>query len=121
MKVYNSIEDFPLEVNTIVTIGTFDGVHKGHRVIINSLNNIAKKEGLESVLLTFHPHPRHVLYPEDQKLQLINTIDEKITSLSKTGLQHLIIHEFTKDFSSVLIQLCLGSKKSDKSTALSAF
>ena len=101
MKVYSSIEDFPLEINTIVTIGTFDGVHKGHRIIINSLNNIAKKEGLESVLLTFHPHPRHVLYPENQKLKLINTIEEKIDSLSRTGLQHLVVHEFTKDFSRV--------------------
>ena len=76
MNIYYAIEDFPEDVNTIVTIGTFDGVHKGHRAIINRINRIAKKEGLESVILTFYPHPRHVIYPEDQTLRLVNTIDE---------------------------------------------
>ena len=99
MKVYRSIKDFPADINTIVTIGTFDGVHKGHQAVINRLNDIAKKEGLESVLLTFHPHPRHVIYPDDQDLKLINTIEEKIDLLRFTGLQHLIIHEFSKNFS----------------------
>ena len=99
MKVYQSIKGFPSEINTIVTIGTFDGVHKGHQAVINRLNHIAKNEGLESVLLTFHPHPRHVIYPEDQQLKLINTIEEKIDLLSCTGLHHLVIHEFSKEFS----------------------
>ncbi len=101
MKVYRSIKDFPSEINTIVTIGTFDGVHKGHQVVINRLNYIAKKEGLQSVLLTFHPHPRHVIYPDDQELKLINTIEEKVDLLKYTGLQHLVIHEFSKDFSRI--------------------
>ena len=101
MKVYRSIKDFPSEINTIVTIGTFDGVHKGHQVVINRLNDIAKKEGLQSVLLTFHPHPRHVIYPDDQELKLINTIEEKVDLLKYTGLQHLVIHEFSKDFSRI--------------------
>ena len=101
MKVYRSIKDFPSEINTIVTIGTFDGVHKGHQVVINQLNDIAKKEGLQSVLLTFHPHPRHVIYPDDQELKLINTIEEKVDLLKYTGLQHLVIHEFSKDFSRI--------------------
>ena len=57
MKIYHSIEDFPSDVNTIVTIGTFDGVHKGHQIIINRINEIAKKEAMESVVLTFDPHP----------------------------------------------------------------
>lgn len=99
MKVYQSIKDFPSKINTIITIGTFDGVHKGHQAVINRLNDIAKKKGLESVLLTFHPHPRHVIYPDDQQLKLINTIEEKIDLLSCTGLQHLVIHEFSKEFS----------------------
>ncbi len=101
MNIYYSIEDFPADVNTIVTIGTFDGVHAGHRTIINRINTIAKNEGLESVLLTFHPHPRHIIYPDDQQLRLINTIDENIDVLSKTGLNNLVVHEFTKDFSRI--------------------
>ena len=99
MKVYHSIEDFPSEINTIITIGTFDGVHKGHKQVIKKLNNIAKKEGLENVVLTFYPHPRHVLYPDDQQLKLLNTIDEKTEELKKSGLQHFVVHEFTKEFS----------------------
>ena len=99
MKIYHSIEDFPSDVNTIVTIGTFDGVHKGHQIIINRINEIAKKEAMESVVLTFDPHPRHVIYPDDQDLRLIHTLEEKIEALSKTGVQNLVLHKFTKEFS----------------------
>ncbi len=99
MKVYQSIEDFPSEISTIITIGTFDGVHKGHQKIISRINEIAKKEGLESVLLTFYPHPRHVLFDDNQDFKLINTIEEKIEALSETNLKHLVIHEFSKEFS----------------------
>jgi len=99
VKVYHSIEDFPSEINTIITTGTFDGVHKGHKQVIKRLNDIAKKQGCESVLLTFYPHPRHVLYPDDQQLKLLNTIDEKTEELKKSGLQHFVVHEFTKEFS----------------------
>ena len=99
MKIYHSIEDFPSDVNTIVTIGTFDGVHKGHQIIINRINEIAKKEAMESVVLTFDPHPRHVIYPDDQELRLIHTLEEKIEALSKTGVQNLVLHKFTKEFS----------------------
>ena len=99
MQVYHSIEDFPSEINTIITIGTFDGVHKGHKQVIKRLNDIVKKKGLQSVLLTFYPHPRHVLYPDNQQLKLLNTIDEKIEELRKSGLQHFVVHEFTKEFS----------------------
>ncbi len=99
MKIFDSITKFPSNVKTIVTLGTFDGVHKGHIAIINRINDIAKKNNLESVLLTFYPHPRHVLYPDDQNLKLINTIEEKIDSLKLTGLDNLIIHKFDKNFS----------------------
>lgn len=99
MRIYHSIEDFPSDVNTIVTIGTFDGVHKGHQIIINRINEIAKKEAMESVVLTFDPHPRHVIYPDDQELRLIHTLEEKIEALSKTGVQNLVLHKFTKEFS----------------------
>ena len=99
MKIFDTINKFPSNVKTIVTLGTFDGVHKGHIAIINRINDIAKKNNLESVLLTFYPHPRHVLYPDDQNLKLINTIEEKIDSLKLTGLDNLIIHKFDKNFS----------------------
>ena len=101
MKIYHSIKEFPSDINTIVTIGTFDGVHKGHKEIVERLNSTATKEGLESVLLTFYPHPRHVLFPDDQKLKLINTIEEKTDALRKTGIQHFIIQEFDVDFSRI--------------------
>ena len=101
MKIYHAIEDFPSDINTVVTIGTFDGVHKGHKIIINRINEIAKKEGMESVLLTFNPHPRHVIYPDDQELRLLHTVEEKIDALSKTGLRNLVLHRFTKDFSRI--------------------
>ena len=99
MKVYHCIEDFPTEINTIITTGTFDGVHKGHKQVIRRLNDIARKQGFRSVLLTFCPHPRHVLYPDNQQLKLLNTIDEKTEELKKSGLQHFVVHEFTKEFS----------------------
>lgn len=99
MKVYTSIEEFTGVENPIVTVGTFDGVHHGHRVIINRLNSIAKKGNGESVLLTFHPHPRLVLFSDDSELRLLNTQDEKVILLENAGIQHLVIIPFTIEFS----------------------
>ncbi len=99
MKTYNSLEDFKVNFKTVVTIGTFDGVHLGHRYIINQLNKIAKREGAESVLLTFSPHPRIVLQDNNDSLKLIDTLEEKKKKLEKIGLDHIIIHKFTKEFS----------------------
>ena len=99
MKTYNSLEDFKVNFKTVVTIGTFDGVHLGHRYIINQLNKIAKREGAESVLLTFSPHPRIVLQDNNDSLKLIDTLEEKKKKLEKIGLDHMIIHKFTKEFS----------------------
>lgn len=98
MKVYHGIESFVKRDNAVVTTGTFDGVHIGHRTILERLIEVSKKNKGESVLLTFYPHPRMVLNP-DSDLQLINTIEEKIGLLEKVGIEHLIIHPFTKDFS----------------------
>ncbi|MDA9898249.1 bifunctional riboflavin kinase/FAD synthetase [Flavobacteriales bacterium] len=83
----------------ILTTGTFDGVHFGHKIIIERLKEIARNQNGESVLLTFSPHPRMVLFPDDHQLQLINTMEEKINLLEKAGIDHLIIHPFTKAFS----------------------
>ncbi|MFT6211620.1 MAG: riboflavin kinase/FMN adenylyltransferase [Bacteroidia bacterium] len=99
MKVFHSIEEFQKVKGAVVTTGTFDGVHVGHRKIINRLNETAKKIGGESVLLTFHPHPRMVLFPDNHGLELITTMDEKIKLLEEAGVQNLIIHPFTKEFS----------------------
>lgn len=98
MKVYHGIENFTKIAYPVVTTGTFDGVHLGHMTIINRLKEVAKKQGGETVLLTFFPHPRMVLQ-EDNDLKLINTLEEKIDLLEKAGIDHLIIHPFTKDFS----------------------
>ena len=83
----------------MVTIGTFDGVHTGHKVIIDKLISESKKINGESVILTFFPHPRMVLYPDDNELRLLNTIEERIEMLSQTGIDHLIIHPFSLEFS----------------------
>lgn len=99
MKVYNSIEEFKTVNKTAVTIGTFDGVHTGHNVIIEQLKNAASKIGGESVILTFFPHPRMVLHPDDNELRLLNTIEERTEMLRRAKVDHLIIHPFSKEFS----------------------
>lgn len=99
MKVYRSIEEFNRLEKAIVTTGTFDGVHFGHQKIINRLEELAIQHHGESVIITFFPHPRLVLFPEDNDLKLINTLDEKIELLEKSGIDHLIIIPFTKEFS----------------------
>ena len=99
MKIYNSLEEFSPDFNVVLTLGTFDGVHIGHQSVIKKLNKYAQKIGGESVLLTFYPHPRHVLFPEDQKLKLLTTIQERSEILTKYGLQHLIVLPFTAEFS----------------------
>ena len=101
MKVFSSIPNFLSENKTIITIGTFDGVHLGHKVILARLNKIAKKTKYKSVLLTFSPHPRHVLQKDDQEMKLINTLNEKQDLLEKVGLDNLVVHEFTKEFSRI--------------------
>ena len=98
MKVYNHIDEFRPGKNPVVTTGTFDGVHLGHQQIISRLKEVAKKCEGETVLLTFFPHPRMVLFP-DYKPLLLNTLDEKIALLEKAGIDHLIVHPFNREFS----------------------
>lgn len=99
MHVYRNIEEFIPIDNAVVTIGTFDGVHIGHRKILKELLRCAQKINGQTVLLTFFPHPRMVLHPEDDSLKLISTIEEKAGHLEKCGIDHLIITPFTHDFS----------------------
>lgn len=98
MKVTYGLNNFKTISCAVATTGTFDGVHLGHRKILNQLVAKAKKVGGESVLLTFSPHPRIVLQP-DVELELLSSENEKISLLEKTGIDHLIIHPFTREFS----------------------
>ena len=99
MKIYHNINEFKAIKNAVVTIGTFDGVHLGHRKIIERLKELADECGGETVILTFFPHPRMILHPEDESLKLINTIHEKAALLEQLGIDHLIITPFSRDFS----------------------
>lgn len=101
MKIYHQLSDFKKLNNAVVTIGTFDGVHYGHQKIIKRLCELAKSSGGESVILTFFPHPRMIIDPENQDLKLINTIKEKAEILADLGVDHLIITPFTRDFSNL--------------------
>ncbi len=98
MQVYKSLSAYNKVNPTVVTIGTFDGVHLGHKAILKQLFNAAEEEGLDSVLLTFFPHPRMVLQKESS-VKLINTINERKELIEQTGISNLVIHPFTKEFS----------------------
>ena len=98
MEVHRLIENIKTIKNPVLTLGMYDGVHIGHQTIINQLNQIADEIDGESVLLTFDPHPRMVLQPNCD-LKFIYTLNEKEEALEKLGLDHLIIHPFTKEFS----------------------
>src|SRR5687767_5146197 len=113
MQVHKEINQLPAFKNAVITIGTFDGVHTGHLQIINQLKQESVKVNGESVIITFHPHPRmvvgsnsHSLFdPEKGKKQpsktinLLNTLEEKIELLEKQGIDHLVIVPFTEQFS----------------------
>lgn len=100
MQVHHSIDLLPLFENAVITIGTFDGVHLGHQQIIKALLNEVQKVKGESVIITFHPHPRKIVQP-DTSLQLINTLDEKIELLEKQGIDHLVVVPFSPAFASL--------------------
>ncbi|GDX51026.1 riboflavin biosynthesis protein [Bacteroidota bacterium] len=99
MKVYHSINNLPLFKNPVITIGTFDGVHEGHRNLIQKIKSLSNEKQGESVLITFDPHPRLVVYPDDKSLRILTTLNEKISLLKKEGVDHLIVVPFTKEFS----------------------
>lgn len=98
MKIILNNSTFFSEEETFVTIGTFDGVHFGHQKIIEKVVSEAKIAKKKSVVLTFFPHPRMVLQ-KDTSVKLINTINERAALIEKTGLDYLIIHPFSKEFS----------------------
>lgn len=98
MKIFHSIDSFHSNKKTIITIGTFDGVHIGHQKIIEKLIYNAKTSDCESLILTFFPHPRMVLQDQSE-IRLLNTIEERTDLLGKTLIDNLIIHPFNKEFS----------------------
>ena len=99
MKIYHTLDDFSRLHFAVVTSGTFDGVHLGHQKILTRLKEIAEKNSGETVVITFWPHPRLVLKPDDQTLKLLNTFEEKAALLKEQGIQHLVRIGFTKEFS----------------------
>jgi riboflavin kinase / FMN adenylyltransferase len=102
MKVFYNTEEAAGQIpKAVVTTGSFDGVHIGHKIIIDRLNQIAREIGGESVLITFHPHPRKVLYPEQKDLKLINSQEEKAELLRKAGLDNLIVIPFSLAYSRI--------------------
>ena len=102
MRIFNSIGRLPEFSNTVFTQGTFDGVHLGHQKILKRLKDESEKAGGESVLLTFWPHPRLFLFPEDNELKLLQTLEEKIDQLEKAGVDNVVVLPFTKEFSQML-------------------
>lgn len=99
MNVFYQLKNLPAFHHSVITIGTFDGVHKGHVQLIEKIKNIADQTAGESVIITFHPHPRLVINPSDQSLRLLNTIDEKIELLKKHGINNVVVVPFSRDFS----------------------
>lgn len=118
MRKYSSASEYKNDRQSVVTIGTFDGVHIGHKAILKRVVTTAARENLESVVLTFFPHPRMVLQ-QNVDIKLLNTIEERTQLLEQTGLDHLVIHPFTHAFSRLtaleyvrdILVNCLRAKK----------
>ena len=98
MKVHYNIEALPVFKNAVITIGTFDGVHMGHRQVIDKLKSEAKAINGETVIITFHPHPRKVVSSTILGIRLINTLHEKIELLAQMDIDHLVVVPFTDAF-----------------------
>jgi riboflavin kinase / FMN adenylyltransferase len=98
MQIHRDIDNLPAFRNAIVTIGTFDGVHSGHRQIIDKLKSEAAKVGGETVIITFHPHPRKVVSSTILGIRLINTLEEKLSLLEELGIDHTVVVPFTDAF-----------------------
>lgn len=98
MRVFRGFDDIATFHDAVATMGSFDGVHSGHRVLLENVKNIAKECGSESIVLTFDPHPRYVLGTGDD-MKLLSTLDEKIYLLEQAGIDNLIVIPFTREFS----------------------
>lgn len=103
MIVHHSLDHFKA-TNPVITIGTFDGVHLGHRKVIDQLNQIADKIGGESVLFTFYPHPRLVVSKGESNLRLITTLEEKTLQMERAGVDHMVVYPFNEAFAALSYQ-----------------
>jgi riboflavin kinase / FMN adenylyltransferase len=99
MQVFRSLSSYQPLASPVVTIGTFDGVHLGHQAILARLQAAAQRLGGQTLVITFHPHPRTVLRPDDHSLRLLNTLDEKLTLLEAKGVEATLVVPFTVEFS----------------------
>ena len=99
MRVFRDLNELPVFKNSVVTIGTFDGVHLGHQKLIERIKLLSEKISGESILVTFHPHPRIVINPEEKSLRLLNTTDEKVALLERFGVDNVVIVPFSRAFS----------------------
>jgi len=97
VQIHYNLDSFKA-LNPVVTIGTFDGVHLGHREVISELKRISSLSGGESVIFTFEPHPRIIIAPNEDSLRLLSTQSEKISLIEKIGVDHLVIYPFTQEF-----------------------
>ena len=100
MEIYTDLNQFEVK-RPVVTIGTFDGIHLGHQKVIARLKNFAKLHNGESVIFTFHTHPRLVTSPDETSLRLLTTLREKTELLEKSGIEHLIVYPFNRDFANL--------------------
>ena len=101
MQIHQGFQQLPKFSKSVITVGTFDGVHAAHKKILQQLVTLANEINGESVLVTFHPHPKHVLHSSQSDLQLLSTVEEKIELLKGCGIQHLVIVPFTFDFAKI--------------------
>ncbi len=99
MRVYRDLNNLPPFRNAVITIGSFDGMHIGHQKIIRKVKDLAIANGGESIIITFHPHPRQIVYPKDNSLRLITSTEEKVDLIEKLGVDHLVIVPFSFEFS----------------------
>lgn len=100
MKIYKQIENIEFEYKSIITVGTFDGVHLGHRKVLNELIEKSKKDNLRAVVVTFDPHPQHIIQNlEKDKINLLTNIDERLELFNECGVPNVLVINFSKEFS----------------------
>jgi riboflavin kinase/FMN adenylyltransferase len=99
MPVHTDLNKLPLFHHAVITVGTFDGIHNGHKILIRQIINEAKKRDGASILISFDPHPKSVIMPQGEQLRLLTTNDEKTALIEKEGVDHMVIAPFTKEFS----------------------
>ncbi|MEM9258431.1 MAG: adenylyltransferase/cytidyltransferase family protein, partial [Bacteroidota bacterium] len=99
MITHYQLDNLPRFRRAVITIGSFDGIHRGHQQLLARIRRLAERRGGESVVITFDPHPRTVLFPEDDSLRLLTTTQEKASYCEDLGIDHLVVVPFTKEFS----------------------